>query len=146
MYKFTTNDVGKKTTCTHGLGGIAKGDILTIDNVLTSLELLTFKEMPNKQVHWSYFELFTPTLVVIINGRLVALQKEVPVCMECKHREWDRGSWCKRPSLPTVFNLFTGDKMIAAPRTCRDERESDSPYCCGINAQYFEPKQELLIT
>ena len=141
MGTFTTNDTGKKAVCTNNINGIAKGDILTIEHVLMSLELLNFREMPNSQIHWSYFELFTPTLLAIVNGRLVALQEKPPACIDCEHMEGELiRPQCGRANM--FYDIVLGITVNTSSRDCRDERESDSAYCCGINAQYFEPKSK----
>ena len=139
MGTFTTNDTGKKAVCTNNINGIAKGDILTIEHVLMSFELLIFKEMPNSQIHWSYFELFTPTLLAIVNGRLVALQEKPPACIDCEHMEGELiRPQCGRANM--FYDIVLGITYSISPRSCRYERQSEDKLRCGINAQYFESK------
>jgi len=59
-------------------------------------------------------------------------------CRDCKWRVG--GNECTHPT-DCGINLVTGDRMILrTPRDCYQERESESPYTCGHDAKFFEPK------
>lgn len=139
MGTFTYHDVGKKAVCIDNeVAGVVIGSIFKITGIFMNQNIV-FKELPNRQLHWKHFELLNSTITTVINSEWVYLTEKPPACVDCAHMEGELiRPQCGRARM--FYDIVLGITVNTPSRGCRNERESDSAYCCGIKAQFFTPK------
>ena len=76
---------------------------------------------------------------------IVEMCETPPVCIDCKHYEYDGGSWCRKSEIEgfNIINIITGKKLLLARSnrdSCQNQRYSEEEDHCGIEGRFFEPK------
>ena len=81
------------------------------------------------------------SVLVLAGHTLLEKSCEPPVCVDCRHHEFNGRSWCKRLDNLEVFNVITGKYVkYCGLASCRDQRHGDSENHCGVEGKFFEPK------